>query len=409
MATNTNERELELLEEINDFLAILDTEGGDPNEHALKLQKLRDEMNNMGARKWLNGLLETININLKQIGMCKRELTAGYLTMSTAGDCMVRCAKKLRTLPGQLLYFKTDTTVQKTQAVSQYALDELHLSNEPNLCYDLLSEIRDLILRCARLHTELFLTGKEYDQLLDNVHLLNTSIPLFPDVKYDLRELDFSQIFAIIKSKPVVPILGSIGALLGSFTFGGSLLKYIKCIQCCQPIGHALLNKGCAGCLLKCGCTLTGSVVGNVLIVLAILLAEYVWIKGFERRKVFEKIHQFRKKLGNHKIRAHLQTMCDKLETEINTLQSYFRDNSNGEIDLLDLNVIMKAYKAYRVTFEEARADTDNNDKSDEELHRLIRFGAYNCIKPLMERFDGMSKGDAWELLDGIHLMVTRE
>ena len=323
MATNTNERELELSEEVNDFLAILDTEGGDPNEHALKLQKLRDEMNNMGVRKSLNGLLETININLEIIGVCKTELTAGYLTISTAGDCMVRCVKKVFTLPGQLLYSETDATVQKTQAVSQYALDQLHLSNEPSLCYDLLSEIRDLILRCARLHTELFLAGKEYDQLLDNVQLFDISIPRF---------------------------------------------------------------------------TLAG------------LLAECVRIEGFERRKVFEKIHQFRKKLGNHNIRAHLQTMCDKLETIKNILQSYFRDNSNGEIDLRDFNVIMKAYKDYRATFGKTRADPDNNDKSDEELHRLIRrFGAYNCIKPLMEKFEDLSIGDAWELLDGIHLMVVRE
>ena len=78
--------------------------------------------------------------------------------------------------------------------------------------------------------------------------------------------------------------------------------------------------------------------------------------------------------------------------------------------DPFKLNILMKAYRDYRSSYEEARTDPDNKEMSDEQLHEQVRrFGASVCIKPIRNRFQGFSKNEAWDLLDAIHQMVTRE
>ena len=83
---------------------------------------------------------------------------------------------------------------------------------------------------------------------------------------------------------------------------------------------------------------------------------------------------------------------------------------SDVDSDPFKLNILMKAYRDYRSSYEEARADPDNLEMSDEQLHKEVRrFGASVYIKPIRGRFPEFSKSEAWDLLDAIHQMVTRE
>ena len=324
---------------------------------------------------------------------------------------MVRVGKKAMTLPGQLLYSEEDTKAEAGKVVSQYQLDTMHLAAEPDKCHRELSEIRDLVLRCMRVHTELYLMGQEFDKYIQNIQLLKTNIPLLSEEKGNITNLTSLEAFykGCTFSNTGL-IVGTMGGLVVGGILSSCLLNYLSCATCQQAIWNAMFMKGCTTCLLKCGSVLAVSSLAFGLCSLVGLMTGVALGIGSDRRNVFENIHQFRIELESKTIKPDLTTMCQQLETVKEGLKSDLNATSNGSKSILELNILMKAYRDYRRAYEEARADPDNQGMSDEQLHRTIRkYGASVCIKPVMDQLTNFSKSETWELIDAIHQMVTRE
>ena len=409
MATNLKKAEEQASKELTDILAELSTDtGGGFNTNVITiLEKIRDDLKKVSTREKLDDLLLDINMNLGKVGKYKTEMNAGYISIYTAADCMVRAGKKARTLPGQLLYFEEDTRVAKGKLMSQYELDGMHLSAEPDKCFEALTEIRGLILRCTKLHAELYVMGQQYDEFCKNIKILKINIPIIPEDKSTPISTDFcSSLSQGFTSSNVGLVIGGIVGLVAGGVISGCLLKYL-CCACLKAIGNALLMQGCTSCLIKCGGVLVLSGVAFSLCVVVGLIIGLVWENGSDRRKVFEKLHQFRTELDNMK--PDLISLCQQLETAKEGLKTDLSNDPNGSMGILEFNIIMKAYKDYRISYEEARADPGNENESNEELRKQIRKFGSSCIKPVMDRFKNISKSEAWELMDAIHLMVIRE
>ena len=303
----------------------------------------------------------------------------------------------------------TQEMIQDEDIKLQIKMDRNLSRKEPTLCIQLLSNLRDLIHEGLVLHTELYLMGNEVQELIENVKLLNLQIPLFPESKYRQEQMNFDQIFKRNSTSVCVGgVLGGIAGLVISGTFAGILVMALKYFCCCSFIGHALLGMGCTTCALSCLGPLLGAAAVVGLCVTLGGLAGWAWDVGQDRRKELEEIYKFRLKLDESKIEPELRTFIDELkkikEGAKRGLQE--REGTDGAISPSQFNVIMKAYKEYRETFDRAKKSFGN--KTEEELHQIVRVGATGAIAPLEKSFK-FSESECWELLDAIHQIIHRD
>ena len=224
--------------------------------------------------------------------------------------------------------------------------NQVSLSIKHQSCYRELTKTRDLIQSCINRHTELYLMGQQCEELIDNTQLLKINIP-------DL-------------SLPKVgnPFTNLISRLMTEVIKGVEKFAWLK----------GLGNKLIATCEL------------------------------FSNER---NIESFCRKLRKSGIDRNLNTMLKGLGNTRKVMRGTLRRDT--DMNLSGFNIIMKAYKDYRITYEEARADPGNKYGSAVELHTQMRKFGSSCIKPVTDRFKNLSKSEAWELMDAIHLMAIRE